>query len=216
MGAANARALAHLLCNAEAAARLERAAAEESAEAAERLLRAAAEEGSLRLAAQLQEVEDQGQLERAGSGRAGRELSRQLEKQERQESRALRNEQAAERLSRSSAEEGSRRLAAQLQEAEDKAQREAGLKNSLELARKLDKQERQLAPSGKKRSDFCSRQVWKQLTPCERAAMRYVDNVAHLNHVAALPALLARVQALGFQENDLHACLAYIDRKSVV
>ena len=46
--------------------------------------------------------------------------------------------------------------------------------------------------------------------PCKRAAMRHVDSVAHANHVVALPAVRGRVKALGFETNDLDACLAYI------
>jgi len=126
----------------------------------------------------------------------------------------LRNEEAAAELSRSGAEERSVRLLAQMQEAEDKRQREAQ-RESLELARKLDKEEREeslkSAPSVKKCSELCSKeQVWEQLTPCERAAMGHVDSVAQANQVAALPALGARVKTVGFEANDLDACLAYI------
>jgi len=101
-----------------------------------------------------------------------------------------------------------------MQEAEDKRQREAQRK-SLKLVRQLDKEECEeslkSAPSVNKCFELCIKeQVWEQSTPCERVTMRPVNGVAQAHHVATLPSLGGRVRALGFEANDLDACLAYI------
>ena len=77
----------------------------------------------------------------------------------------------------------------------------------LELAGKLHKREQSL---DLKRWLRTKEEVWKKLTPCQRAAMSHVDSLAKSLHSKALPALQKRVLRLGFTKTDLEKSLLYI------
>jgi len=53
-------------------------------------------------------------------------------------------------------------------------------------------------------------EAWSRLTPRQREALGYVDCVARDLHDEAMPALRARALSLGYADDDVDACLAYV------
>lgn len=54
------------------------------------------------------------------------------------------------------------------------------------------------------------------LNPCQKSAVRHIRAIAQTNHEQALPGLLQRVSQLGFCDDDLWMCLAWIRELSPI